>query len=390
MLRGRSHLCDFMPRSKDARRLDADPANEPDFYSITEIFPLDNPSVVTWSSAVAPPIPTDLEDSKPRGRKPQKKQLSNEPPEQQRQQQQQRQPPPPPQEQKQAPEDAKPASAPQSISLPVAPPAVKPVSAEASRPPNLAQGQSSSSFAAKSLSAGAALASTPQQASFVNMPLYLQTHPQPAQAVASAPTPIPGCQPAPPAQPTLANQASPASSQALLLSLVTALQNPQQSALNVVGNPTACQAPNRSVAPPPPPPPPNPPANAAPNATVLQALLAVLPSLTASQPTPQVNIASSIANLLTAAATEGAAPPPPPAPLAAAPSSSGGSLDLFGIISALISANSQGNEGLLANVIRLLRNVGQGQDTSTLAAMLALVLIQQNNNNPSGSAPSSS
>lgn len=386
MLRGRLHLCDFMPRSKDARRLDADPANEPDFYSITEIFPLDNPSVATSSSAVAPPIPTDLEDSKPRGRKSKRKQVSNPPPEQQRPSPPHQQRQPPPRQQKQAPEDAKRASAPQVISLPVAPPAANPVSVAAPRPPNFAQGKAGASFAARSLSAGAVPASTPQQASFINMPLHLQTHPQPAQATL---LPNPGCQPAPTSQPTLANQASPETSLALLLSLVTALQNPQQSALNIEGNSTAYQAPNRSVAPPPPPPP-NPPANAAPDGTVLQVLLAILPSLVASQPAPQVDIASSIANLLIAAATERAAPPPPPAPPAAAPSSSGGTLDLFGIMSALISANSQGNENILANVIRLLQNVGQGQDTSTLAAVLALVLIQQNNNNPSGSAPSSS
>ena len=37
MLRGHSHLCQFMPRCRDARRLSADPDNEPDFYCINQI-----------------------------------------------------------------------------------------------------------------------------------------------------------------------------------------------------------------------------------------------------------------------------------------------------------------------------------------------------------------
>ena len=40
MLKGCPHLAQFMPRCKDARRLDADPPNEPDFYSINVLFPL--------------------------------------------------------------------------------------------------------------------------------------------------------------------------------------------------------------------------------------------------------------------------------------------------------------------------------------------------------------
>lgn len=42
MLRGRFHLCRYMPRCKDARRLDADPTNEPDFYKISASFPVND------------------------------------------------------------------------------------------------------------------------------------------------------------------------------------------------------------------------------------------------------------------------------------------------------------------------------------------------------------
>ena len=44
MLKGRPHLCQYMPKRKDARRLVADPDNEPNFYKITEQFPLDLPT----------------------------------------------------------------------------------------------------------------------------------------------------------------------------------------------------------------------------------------------------------------------------------------------------------------------------------------------------------
>jgi len=40
MLRGRPHLCKFMPKPKDARRLIPDPVNEPDFYAISAQDPL--------------------------------------------------------------------------------------------------------------------------------------------------------------------------------------------------------------------------------------------------------------------------------------------------------------------------------------------------------------
>ena len=43
LLKGYYHLPQFMPRCKDARRLNADPKNEPDFYSIGVLFPLKNP-----------------------------------------------------------------------------------------------------------------------------------------------------------------------------------------------------------------------------------------------------------------------------------------------------------------------------------------------------------
>lgn len=40
MLRGLAHLAKYMPAPKDARRLHPDPDNEPDFYKISEKFPL--------------------------------------------------------------------------------------------------------------------------------------------------------------------------------------------------------------------------------------------------------------------------------------------------------------------------------------------------------------
>ena len=41
MLKDRPHLCQYMPRRKDARRLVADPQNEPNFYRISRQYPLD-------------------------------------------------------------------------------------------------------------------------------------------------------------------------------------------------------------------------------------------------------------------------------------------------------------------------------------------------------------
>lgn len=53
MLRDRAHLCDYMPRCKDARRLQADPEHEPDLYVLSRVLPLDG---------TAPPAVTDLEE----------------------------------------------------------------------------------------------------------------------------------------------------------------------------------------------------------------------------------------------------------------------------------------------------------------------------------------
>lgn len=45
MLRGLPHLCKYMPKPKDARRLIPDPENEPDFYRISKMYPLpDDPA----------------------------------------------------------------------------------------------------------------------------------------------------------------------------------------------------------------------------------------------------------------------------------------------------------------------------------------------------------
>ena len=41
MLQGCPHLCQYMPKRKDARRQVPDPANEPNFYAIADRFPLD-------------------------------------------------------------------------------------------------------------------------------------------------------------------------------------------------------------------------------------------------------------------------------------------------------------------------------------------------------------
>lgn len=41
MLKDRPHLCQYMPPCKDARRLVADPPNEPNFYRINRQYPLD-------------------------------------------------------------------------------------------------------------------------------------------------------------------------------------------------------------------------------------------------------------------------------------------------------------------------------------------------------------
>ena len=40
MLRGKFFLCQFMPPKKDARRLESDPDNEPNFYQISAVYPL--------------------------------------------------------------------------------------------------------------------------------------------------------------------------------------------------------------------------------------------------------------------------------------------------------------------------------------------------------------
>lgn len=54
MLRGRPHLCQFMPRCRDARRLAADPNHEPDFYAINRMFGA--PDGEPTARAVAPPV----------------------------------------------------------------------------------------------------------------------------------------------------------------------------------------------------------------------------------------------------------------------------------------------------------------------------------------------
>uniref|UniRef100_A0A7S3KXD8 Uncharacterized protein n=2 Tax=Amphora coffeiformis TaxID=265554 RepID=A0A7S3KXD8_9STRA len=63
MLRGRFHLCQYMPRCKDARRLDADPANEPNFYAISAKYPVEERRPVAAgvaSAAATPQVPINL------------------------------------------------------------------------------------------------------------------------------------------------------------------------------------------------------------------------------------------------------------------------------------------------------------------------------------------
>lgn len=63
MLRGLPHLCKYMPEARDARRLTPDPENEPDFYSISRVFPLPDeekkvpaPVLLSAAPAIAPPL----------------------------------------------------------------------------------------------------------------------------------------------------------------------------------------------------------------------------------------------------------------------------------------------------------------------------------------------
>ena len=51
MLKGRPHLCQYMPPCKDARRLVADPDNEPNFYRISRQYPLDGSTPLVEDTA---------------------------------------------------------------------------------------------------------------------------------------------------------------------------------------------------------------------------------------------------------------------------------------------------------------------------------------------------
>ena len=53
MLRGRPHLTKYMPKPKDARRLIADPVNEPDFYAISEKYPVSDTNGASASANAA-------------------------------------------------------------------------------------------------------------------------------------------------------------------------------------------------------------------------------------------------------------------------------------------------------------------------------------------------
>mmetsp|Transcript_8129 Transcript_8129/g.15508 ORF Transcript_8129/g.15508 Transcript_8129/m.15508 type:complete len:197 (-) Transcript_8129:36-626(-) len=62
MLRDRPHLCNLMPRRKDARRLQADPDHEPDLYLLSRILPLDDSITPTQESLrdVHRPYPREI------------------------------------------------------------------------------------------------------------------------------------------------------------------------------------------------------------------------------------------------------------------------------------------------------------------------------------------
>lgn len=54
MLRGLPHLCKYMPKPKDARRLIPDPENEPDFYAISKVYPLPDDEAARNRAATRP------------------------------------------------------------------------------------------------------------------------------------------------------------------------------------------------------------------------------------------------------------------------------------------------------------------------------------------------
>lgn len=67
MLRGLPHLSSYMPGPKDARRLLPDPENEPDFYKISELYPLPGGDAVTAvgnGPRVSPPLAEPSKNSR--------------------------------------------------------------------------------------------------------------------------------------------------------------------------------------------------------------------------------------------------------------------------------------------------------------------------------------
>lgn len=66
MLKGRFYLCQYMPRRKDARRLVADPDNEPDFYLISKRFPLEDiptPTPAAVGQSIVPNVAVSTDSS---------------------------------------------------------------------------------------------------------------------------------------------------------------------------------------------------------------------------------------------------------------------------------------------------------------------------------------
>ena len=53
MLKDRPHLCRYMPRCKNARRIVADPDNEPNFYNIGQLFPLEEVNKANAAKTIA-------------------------------------------------------------------------------------------------------------------------------------------------------------------------------------------------------------------------------------------------------------------------------------------------------------------------------------------------
>lgn len=347
MLEGRFHLCDFMPRCKDARRLDADPDNEPNFYNITEIFPLNNPSIVSFSPALAPPLPSNLivkdtNTGKPKARKASSITNNN-----------------------------------STILPPLGDQQAQEISAATAFQVSATTGAHRQLYNSMSTSGRTVSSNSSRQDSSAGsqtMPYYMPTiftgqcqqgQQQQPQQQKAAPLALQFA--------ASQQQGTPDVTQALALSLLASMQNAQQfhtkpdKSSNSHASPVSAPALDTSL---------------------LQILCVILPAFISPQqePTPQQNVANPLASFLSVLSATSRQPSQVPQQ-APAPSK-GGTVDLIGAVTALLNAkninnsNSQGSEHLSSLLAKLIQSMGQGQqDTSSLAALLAMVLIQTNNDN---------